>query len=296
MKSTRLLIASILLLTAFFLATYMGLFNRFFKGISHSNQTASISSPPHEEDWASYLSTVENDKVGSIMVDLGLESVAPITNKLNRLRVDVTMRYPSENGLPLQQEFENLNEIDEKTSDLLKKRNGAVYAGHLYYQGIMSLYYYVGENNSFESLLSETMSAFPGYKYEFKIDREEKWESYVGFLYPLPIQMQSIHNQKVVAQLKSEGDKLEMKRPVNHLIYFKNEANLEQFLAKIEGEGFKVLSKEEVDEGEYKIILSLEREDPVDSQSVDHYVLYLWQKAQDAGGDYDGWGSTIVKE
>ncbi len=44
------------------------------------------------------------------------------------------------------------------------------------------------------------------------------------------------------------------------------------------------------------MILSLERNDPVDSQSVDDYVLYLWQKAQDAHGDYDGWGSSIVKE
>ena len=278
------------------LLSLMGLFSSLFRNKITKAEVGgqSIGVPAHQEDWAAYLSTIDNDKVGSVVVDLGLKSIAPLKDKLIRLRIDIKMQGSNSDGLPLPQEFERLNEIEEKMKAALIN-NGAIHAGHLYCQGEMSLYEYLGNTDRLEAVVSETMSAYPNYKYEYKFDREENWESYSEFLYPLPIQMQSIHNQKVIAQLKANGDNLEIKRPVNHLIYFKTESDIDKFLVEIKGKGFKVVKKEKVDEGEYQLLLMLEREDRVDSQSVDDYVLYLWQKAHDADGDYDGWGSSIVK-
>jgi uncharacterized protein (TIGR01619 family) len=276
----------------------MGFLRQFFKGKTSYSETAiqNMIAPVHQEDWATYLSTIDNDKVGAIIVDLGLKPIVPIKDRLNRLRIDITMKFPGPNGLPSPQEFETLYEIDEKLSNSLASKNSAVYAGHLNCQGKLSLYHYIGDGALFEPTISEAMKAFPDYYYEFRVDREEDWQSYTELLYPLPIQMQSIQNQKLVEQLKNQGDKLERVRPVNHFIYFRNESDLEHFLAEIKGKNFKVLRKEPVDDGEYKIILLLERSDPVDSQSIDDYVLYLWQKARDSHGDYDGWESSIVKE
>ncbi len=224
--------------------TAMGLF-KFLSKKPNSEQAKNIwAAPPHTEDWAAYLSTIDSDKVGSIVVDMGLKPIAPIKNRLNRLRIDITMKFPGPNGLPLSQEFETLNAIDEKMSRSLAGKNGAVNAGHLNCQGRLSLYHYLGDGELFEPTISEAMATFSDYKYEFRVDREEDWDSYTELLYPLPIQMQSIHNQKVVEHLKNQGDKLEKARPVNHLIYFKNETDVEKFLAEINGKGFKVLKKE----------------------------------------------------
>lgn len=275
---------------------YMGIFNTIFGKKGNTPDTVVSPALSHQEDWAAYLTTIDNDKVGSILVDLGLKALYPIANKSRRLRIDVAMNYAGENGLPTQSEFESLNEIDEKLNAALKRGIGAIYAGHLYCQGTMSLYYYFGEDVSFETVLSESMSAFPRYRYDYKLDNEQNSESYSELLYPLPIQMQSIHNQKVINSLRNSGDKLDVKRPVDHLIYFKNEADLAHFLSEIKGKGFEIVSQERTEVEEYKWSVLLRRDDPVDPTSVDDYVLYLWQKAHEANGDYDGWGSTIVRD
>ncbi|MEQ1605363.1 MAG: DUF695 domain-containing protein [Pyrinomonadaceae bacterium] len=272
----------------------MGIFNTLFgKNRNTLEKSPAIS---HKEDWAPYLTTVDGDKVGSILVDLGLKPIAPIANKPMRLRVGVIMNSPSENGLPMQSEFDVLNAIEDKISDSLTLGVGAVRAGHLYFNGTMYLYYYLGRGDAFESKLVDSMSGFSNYKYEYKLDDEPSWESYVELLYPLPIQMQSIQNQKVIDHLRSSGDKLDVKRPVDHFIYFKTETDLERFLNEIKGNGFEIVSRERAEVDDYKWSVLLRRDDPIDPESVDNYVLYLWQKAYEANGDYDGWGSTIVRE
>jgi uncharacterized protein (TIGR01619 family) len=271
----------------------MGFFNTFFGKKQNTPVPPAIS---HQEDWAPYLTTVDGDKVGSILVDLGLKPIAPIASKPMRLRVDVIMNSPGENGLPMQSEFATLNEIEDKVSDSLRASSGAVRAGHLYFGGTMYLYYYLGKADAFDSKLVDSMSGFSNYKYEYKLDDEPNWESYVELLYPLPIQMQSIHNRRVIEQLRSNGDKHRIKRPVEHFIYFKTETDLDRFLGEIKGNGFDVVSRSRAEVDDYKWSVLLTRDDPVDPESVDDYVLYLWQKANEANGDYDGWGSTIVRE
>jgi len=276
----------------------MGILGKLFgsKGSNDSISASNHTAQAHQEDWAAYLSTIDNEKVGSIMVDLGLKPIAPIPSKPIRLRINVPMNHPSESGLPLPEEFESLNEVDEKLSITLTSKIGAIYAGHLYCQGTMSLYYYIGENILHEPAIREAMSAFPDYKFESKVDREEEWESYTEFLYPLPIQMQSIHNQKVVENLRNSGDKLEKRRPVDHMIYFKSETDIDGFLTEIKGKGFEVVARERTEVEGYTWSVLLRRDDPVDSKSVDEYVLYLWQEAHDANGEYNGWGSTMIRE
>lgn len=297
---TRIFLAAIvaLVLVSLFglILGNMGFLNALFGKKTVAGDTAVSTGVDHQEDWAAYLTTVDNDKVGSILVDLGLKAIAPISNKPRRLRVDIIMNSPGENGLPTQSEFASLNGIDEKLSVGMKRNIGAIYAGHLYCQGTMSLYYYLGNDDEFETEISESMSSFSNYKYSYKLDEERNWESYIEFLYPLPIQMQSIHNRKVIDYLRNNGDRLNKKRTVDHLIYFKTENDLSGFLNEIKGKGFQVVSKERTDLEEYTWSVLLRRDDPVDPESVDNYVLYLWQKAHDANGDYDGWGSTIVRE
>lgn len=274
----------------------MGIFNNLFGKKQNTQESVVPRASNHQQDWAPYLTTVDGDKVGSILVDLGLKPIAPIASKPVRLRVDVIMNSPGKNGLPMQSEFGSLNAIEDKISDSLTLGAGAVRAGHLYFSGTMYLYYYLGDGDAFESKLVDSMSGFSNYKYEYKLDDEPNWESYVELLYPLPIQMQSIQNQKVIDNLRSRGDKLNVKRPVDHFIYFKTETDLERFLGEIKGNGFEIVNRERTEVDSYKWSVSLRRDDPVDPESVDDYVLYLWQKANDSNGDYDGWGSTVVLE
>ena len=278
---------------------YMGIFGKLFGKSADASVDASPSAvaSSHQQDWAAYLTTIENVKVGSIMVDLGLKAVAPVTNKPNRLRVQIPMNTLDENGLPSPQEFEALNNVDESVSTALVEKTEAIYAGHLYHEGVMTLYYYAGEDSRFDSVLSEAMSAFPNYKHGSQIDRDENWEFYRDFLYPLPIQLQSIGNQKTINIFAERGDKLDKERQVDHWIYFSTDQDRQKFLATIEGKGFKVEKQDVIEATDGRpFLLQISRFDKLTSAAADQYMLELWQIAEDCNGNYDGWESYSVKE
>lgn len=295
-RSWLIVIVPALILFAFTLLIAMGFFSRFFRNNGESTRAVSSTTLSHQEDWAAYLTTIENDKVGSVVADLGLKTIAPIKSKPNRLRVDVKIKNPSPNGLPAGPEFDVLARIEESVNATLLKESAAIFAGHLFSEGIMSLYLYVPDETSFDKAVSKAMIDFSDYEYGYKIDREEQWESYYGVLFPLPIQWQSIQNGHVVENLRREGDTLEKERFVQHWIYFMNDDDRDRFIKSIQGLGFKIESKHRTSIGDSPFALQISRFDRVDHTSVDSYVLELWQKANDAKGEYDGWEAEVVRQ
>lgn len=291
-----LVIVAGLIIVAVILFINMGFLGRFFGNRHDSKPVATSAAPPYQEDWASYLTTIDNDKVGAILVDLGLKTIAPIKANDHRLRINVALNAPSLNGLPSGDEHRLLGSLSDQLVQDLKSKAAAVFAGHLFCDGTLSFYFYIDVNAEHGGAIAGVFDKYPNYKYEVQVDKETTWQTYLELLYPLPIQMQSIQNQKVVDNLKREGDKLEKKRPVDHMVYFMNEEDVDRFLNEIKENGFEVVSRERTDLDGYAWSVLLRRDDPVDAKSVDEYVLYLWQKAHDANGEYDGWGSTIVRE
>ena len=299
-KRSRFLLGfGIVVILAASIFIVMGFFSKLFnqKNEETKQSIANQSTPAHREEWTVYLSTINNNRVGSIVVDLGLRNVAPITNRPNLLSFSLTMNSPGSEGLSSAEESDTLNQIEEAITKSLEEKHGAVYAGHLNAEGKLRSYYYFGETSHHEKTISEVMAIFPQYKFEYKLTDDKSWQTYFEILYPLPIQMQSIQNAGVVRSLQKSGDKLEKKRQVDHWIYFKTEADRENFLVTIKGKGFKVINKEFV--GELEVMpfkLRIARDDKVDHRSVDEYVLDLWQIAQDCNGDYDGWETSIVRD
>lgn len=277
---------------------YMGILNRLFVSNRESTAPVEANHPvTHQEDWTAYLSTVDNNQVGSILVDLGLKSVAPVATHPDLLRVDVGLKFPSENGLPEQREFPTLNNIDERLSTDLSGKVGAIYAGHLYLGGRMYLFYYLSDKVGFESEVAAAMRSFPEYSYVLEHKKEEGWQTYIEFLYPQPIQLQSIRNRKTIAYLEAQGDKLEKEREVTHWIYFSSPQARELFISRIKDKGFATDSQEQIKAIDGKpFLLRISRVDKLTPAAADDYILDLWKIADDCGGEYDGWETSIVKD
>ena len=101
-------------------------------------------------------------------------------------------------------------------------------------------------------------------------------------------------NQKVINALRNEGDKLTAEREVFHWIYFKSEDEKSSYLKEVMGEGFKFVSLNKI-EDKLPFQLQIKRIDKVDIESVNDYVIYLWEKAIEHGGEYDGWETSVEK-
>jgi len=278
------------------IAFSMGLFDKLFGKTISEKQTTTQPKPGHQEEWEFYFSNV-NDKLGSIFVDLGLRKIAPLTDKPNVVWVSIKMNNPREDGLSSQEESAILGEIEDTLVDKITSKHNSIYVGRLTSAGNRDLYFYFGDTTLYDKTISEVKVAYPKYQFDFGAKEDKEWGGYFDFLYPLPQQFQSIQNRRVIDQLEKGGDNLTKSREVFHWIYFKNEDDRDKFLEKIKNDNFIIVNKgSDKSWGEFAYSLQIKRVDKVDQNSVDEYVIYLWKLANEIGGDYDGWETSIEKD
>ncbi|HAB52575.1 MAG TPA: DUF695 domain-containing protein [Ignavibacteriales bacterium] len=275
----------------------MGLFDKLFgKTNPQQHTTTSATKVGHQEEWEFYLSNV-NDKLGSLFVDLGLRKVAPMADKPNVVWVSIKMNNPREDGLSSQEESGFLGDIEDALVDKIISKHNSIYVGRLTSAGNRDLYFYFGDTMLYDKTISEVMVAYPRYQFDFGSKEDKEWGGYFNFLYPTPQQFQSIQNRRVIEQLGKGGDKLTKSREVFHWLYFKSDSDREKFLEKIKNDNFSVVSKDnDKTWGEFAFKLQIKRVDKVDQNSVDEYVIYLWELANEIGGEYDGWETSIEKD
>lgn len=271
----------------------MSFFDKLFNKKTQINTTNQAN---HKEEWGFYFSNVD-DIIGSFYIDLGLGKVAPINDKPNLVWVSLQMSNPREDGLSSNEEFETLKSIEDRLQDFILAKHSAIYAGRLTTGGRRDFYFYMGDTTLHDKTISEAMVAFPSYAFDFGIKRDDKWDQYFQFMYPNPAQYQSIQNRRVIDNLEERGDPLSKERPVDHWIFFKTETDKQKFLLDISDEGFSIVTDDhDKSLGEKPYRLHISRVDKVDYESVDNYVLHLWELAEQCNGEYDGWETSVEKE
>lgn len=250
----------------------------------------------YQEDWAVYFTTVNENQLGSVLVDLGFNNVAPIDSKSNVITITTFMNNPTEDGLSSSEESETLNQIEDYFIDLVVSKYNAVYVGRLKYDSKILSYFYCEKTSDFENLFTEIKNQYPNYQFDYNVKEEKDWRGYFEVIYPSPFEMQVIQNGRVIENLEKHNDKLEKERQVDHWIYFKSETDRENFLNAIAGMNFNIEDKNTTSTTESPFTLQISRIDKVDYESVNEYVMCLWEKAQEFNGDYDGWETFIVKD
>jgi uncharacterized protein (TIGR01619 family) len=249
-----------------------------------------------QEDWAVYFCTVDEDEIGSVLVDLSFANVAPIESKSQLITITTFMNSPTEDGFSSNEENDLLNQIEDYFINLIVEEFDAVYVGRLKHGGKILSYFYSGKTEKVQNTIDKVEQKFPKYRFEQSSKEEKDWRAYFEVLYPSPFEMQVIQNGRVIENLEEHGDKLEKERQVDHWIYFKSETDRENFIDSIKENGFEIVEKETSSIGDSPFSLQLARVDKADYESVNEYVMYLWQEAQKFNGDYDGWETFVVKD
>ncbi|MEO7310520.1 MAG: DUF695 domain-containing protein [Chitinophagaceae bacterium] len=275
----------------------MGLFDKLFgkKAEDEQPEIKSVNSG-HEEDWDFYFSNVDDIK-GSFYLDLGLSKIAPVRDKPNLVWISVTMNSSREDGLSSNEEYDILIAIEDRLRDFILQNHRSVFAGRLTTDGRRDFYFYLDDSTVYDKCISEAMVAFPSYNYDIGLKEDPEWRFFLDFMYPNLGQVRCIYNRRVIDNLEKNGDQLTKARPVNHWIYFKSENDRTNFLAKIEHLKFDIINEDEKSaSGDFPFKLQISRIDNVDIESVDEYVLALWEFANECNGDYDGWETSVERE
>lgn len=248
-----------------------------------------------DSNWDAYIANYENG-AGSTTFNMDLKKDAPKTDLPYILITGVTFSNCNKDGFPEKEEFNKLYEVSDEVEATISKLTKMELAGTFTYQCERLNYYYINDTTQIRSKLTAFYkNKFSNYKHYINVKPDKNWEAYLNFLYPNEEIQESMSNQKVIEQLQKGGDDLTKSRQIDHWLYFSNEKNRNLFEKLITQNGFKIETKEKIDDQDKPFKLHISRNDKVDSESISKITLELRKKAKELEGDYDGWETYIVK-
>ena len=251
-------------------------------------------SPMTEDHWEIYVTYVD-DHPAVILVDLGIADFVPLPNKPALVWLWVHIQSPDEEGFPTEEEDMILNDIEDAVTEAMET-TAARYVGRITTNGRREFYFYTDDHEAFRAAGETAMSSAPGYEFEIDDAEDPDWEHYSNVLYPSAEDFQQIHNQHVISRLYDAGDTLVEPRPVDHFANFKSAEDRAAFIVAAEAIGYEVASQPERDnETEFPFSVGLIRVDSVDAETIDRITFELFELAQEHDGEYEGWGSKVVK-
>ncbi|AKT38482.1 DUF695 domain-containing protein [Chondromyces crocatus] len=258
-------------------------------------------------EWDFYFCTIE-ERPASVMVDLEAATRAPDPARGWLLSVQVPMRTPRPDGLSSADEATDLRVLEEQIDAELSAVCGAEQVGRLTWDGQREIFYYARSEEGVEEALRRAVAAVPGYEgLAWRAEEDAAWSHYREFLHPGPDEMQWIKDRRVVDELRSHGDQLDLPRPVDHYAFFQQKASRDAFLAAAAEQGFvgRPAGAEaegapaEGGEGEAgasqdgRFGAHLVRPDPVEMGHIHDVTCALSVLAESHGGRYDGWGCPV---
>ena len=248
----------------------------------------------YKPNWDFYFTELDGSPA-SMYLDLGLNKIAPLSDKNYLLTIIITMNDPQDNGFSSKEESEILFGIEDKIAEAVIKPFGALFAGRETCDGARIFYFYAANNNDIKKTVKEVMKGFSDYEYEVYFEADNKWDQYFKHLYPTKYEMHTIMNRRVVENLRSKGDVLTVPREVDHYIYFKKEEMKNSFLAEAKKLDYKVTS-ERIDENQkvYPLSVRLTKNLPVTYNDVLDYTSVLYDLAEQYDGNYDGWETKLI--
>jgi regulator of RNase E activity RraB len=244
------------------------------------------------DEWDFYFANV-NDVLASLYVNLGLRDSVPDFERPWLLWAWVYFRDPRDDGLSSSEEAPKLFEIEDALTSAVKQLAEAELVGRITTAGRRELYFYGPRQDRFEEAVASALRNFSGYEFDSGTQKDTDWSQYLNVLYPSPEDHQRIKNRHVIEALEKHGDPLKVPRPVMHWAYFDSRDNRSKFIAQAVRDGFKLVDESKSDDSKLRYGATLERIDQVDWDSINDVTLELFRMAQKAGGEYDGWETSV---
>lgn len=269
-----------LVLTAFFLSSL--------------SQTMDSSQYYHPQ-WENYR-TMVNKRIASIYVDVALIELAPVPNHSSLVLLSLKMKSSDIDGLITMNEADQLLAIEDSLIQNIYRTGNIIYAGSIVSKGYKDFYFYTDSTITCSTIIQETLTYFPGYKYKIQTEDDTYWAFYAEVLYPREEYQQVIENTKAVLTLSQNGDPLTTAREVKHVIHFKDIYNREDFIARVAKKKYTAVEKKNSQDPFYPYALVIARKDFVDIYSVNEYTMDLWYLAREYNGNYAGWQTVLRKD
>jgi hypothetical protein len=211
----------------------------------------------------------------------------------NAARFAVALLDADARGLPLDDEFARLNEVEA----LLEDRLGASgqFVGRVTTQGQRYFLFYTSLDEACCLEVARAAAGVDGAANEKQHEPDPQSAHYWDELFPTEDDWQVMKDMKVASALREYGDTLTTPRRIEHWAYFADDAARARFVEAV-GNAFDSveLFDASVDDGGHGVKLA--HVSLPDHVSMNPATLTLARAAREHGGDYDGWEAPVCKE
>lgn len=245
------------------------------------------------DNWDFYFSHID-DAPGTIFVDLGINSDAPIIGLTESSWLRVYMKEPLENGFLNQSEHDTFLQIEDALSDAIDSGN-VIFVGRVTSNGYRDFFFYNKNHFTIENYFSSIMTGYSEYKFKTESKTDTEWETYFQFLYPSEREYQMIMTGRVFSELEELGDKKEIEREIRHWAEFELTSDLSAFLDDVTKKNYKKIEQNYNEEKE-KFVLILSCKSTTNFMELNDIALELFDLALKHNGEYDGWETSVEKD
>lgn len=247
-----------------------------------------------QEYWELYMKNLDG-KPASILANVGISMELKEMQRIypTVAYVKATLKDPNDKGLLAEEEDAEISYMEDKLEAATIKFRIGKYVGKVICDGAVNFVYYLQFTYNWQDMLDYALDEFGSYTIENAFTDDPEWHYYKNLLYPTPLEWQIIQNHKVCDALKAQGDKLHQKRAIEHKVFFPDASGKEAFIDAISAENF--IYQEDVFNENGVEGVQFYRMDKPFYYDIDHLTMGLIAKAEQFGGLYDGWETSLVK-
>lgn len=247
-----------------------------------------------DEHWIGF-DAERDDALALITVDLAFTEVAPDDRRPHLVRVTIGFNAVLESGLPDASDLDAVNALEDPLLARMEA-TGAAMVGRVITDGRRHFFFYTPDPAASEAAAASALRGVKDREVAVEASHDPEWALYSEYLLPTGPEYRRSQDAQVVHALEEAGDPLEVPRPVDHFIFFTEQAPRDEFAQQARDAGFEVelLEAEAGLDDEEPYGVRLRRDDPVDLDSISAVTIELDEAADNAGGRYDGWEAVVV--
>lgn len=249
------------------------------------------------DNWGNYFTNM-GGHMASIVFDDGISHEINNIDLPMAVRVKIKIKHVSPIGFSESAEWEQHYAFQQSVQDAVWDAGG-IYLGTVTVNGVLWVLGLLPEENPGLTDKIKALAVAADNEIEIFVQEDKEKAVYWNDLYPTPDDRRVMKDLDVLDVLAENNDDNAAERPVNHWSYFNTKEAAEKFAKSLNPERFQGIKIEEPVKNEEGQSISwcvrAVHHGTMLLEDITGHTIELARLAEEAGGEYDGWETLIVK-
>lgn len=243
--------------------------------------------------WETFI-TQMGDARAFISFNQSFAKLADNDKRTMLLKVRAVIKNPTPAGMPTNEEFPSLVKVEDGLDSEVSAKGG-LEVGRLTVSGKRFFSFYVSFPESVAKEIVAKVAKDTQYNLQYVYEQDNAKAGYWKELYPTADDWQVIRDMKVLDTLRSNGDRQDRARQVDHWAYFLTQQNAKRFADWANANHYKVKSVGPMNDAK-KIPVLFTHNGTMALEDITTRTIEINRKAEELQGDYDGWETSVERK